>query len=187
MEIDGILNRLYTLPAQSRDVLKAGISEVSYRKGHHLLRAGKVENSLYFIKKGIVRAYADAECGDVTFWFGREGDTAISMKSYVAGEQGYEHVELLEDCDLYVMKTDFLRDLFARDIHIANWGRKLTEIELIRTEERLISMQFKTAAERYTALMASNPDLLQRVQLGHIASYLGVTQVTLSRIRAGIR
>nr|WP_295928162.1 Crp/Fnr family transcriptional regulator [uncultured Dyadobacter sp.] len=187
MEIDGILDSLYQLPAKSRAALLGAISGVTYPKGHMLLRAGKVEPMLYFIKRGIVRAYADSECGDVTFWFGREGDTIISMKSYVAGEPGYEHVELLEDCDLYALRTETLRNLFANDIHIANLGRKLAEKELIKTEERIIAAQFRTAQERYVALMAATPDLLQRVQLCHIASYLGITQVTLSRIRAGIR
>lgn len=187
MEVDEILDRLYELPAASRTALKASISQIAYPKGHILLRAGKVEPMLYFIKRGIVRAYADSECGDVTFWFGREGDTVISMKSYVAGEPGYEHVELLEDCELYALATQNLRNLFANDIHIANWGRRLAEKELIKTEERIIAAQFRTAQERYIALMTGSPDLLQRVQLCHIASYLGITQVTLSRIRSGIR
>ncbi|WP_353721085.1 Crp/Fnr family transcriptional regulator [Dyadobacter sp. 676] len=187
MEIDEILDRFYPLPPDSKEALKAHISGVSYPKNHTLLRAGRVEKTLYFIRSGIVRAYSDSGSGDVTFWFGKEGDVVISMKSYVAGKEGYEHVETLESCELYQMRTSRLEALFARDIHIANWGRKLIGEELIKTEERLIAMQFKTAQERYLDLMATTPDLLQRVQLCHIASYLGITQVSLSRIRAEIR
>ncbi|GGM84545.1 cyclic nucleotide-binding protein [Dyadobacter beijingensis] len=187
MEIDDILERFYPLPTHSRNALKAHISEVSYGKGHALLRAGRVEKSLYFVKSGMVRAYSDPEGGDVTFWFGKEGDVVLSMKSYVAGQEGYEHVETLEPCDLYQMQTRHLDALFVTDIHVANWGRKLIEKELIRTEERLISMQFKNAQQRYLDLMTQTPDLLQRVPLCHIASYLGITQVSLSRIRAEIR
>lgn len=187
MEIDEILERFHPLPEQSRAALKACISQVRYPKGHMLIRAGRVEKTLYFIRSGIVRAYSDAERGDVTFWFGKEGDVVISMKSYVSGEPGYEHVETLEPCDLYQMKAQHLEELFVNDIHIANWGRKLIGQELVKTEERLISMQFKTAQERYLDLMSATPDLLQRVQLCHIASFLGITQVSLSRIRADIR
>ena len=61
------------------------------------------------------------------------------------------------------------------------------EKELVKTEERLISRQFRNATERYKALLKYNADLVQRVQLGHIASYLGITQVSLSRIRAEIK
>lgn len=187
MEIDEILERIHPLPTRSRAALKAHISEVQYPKGHILIRAGRVEKTLYFIRRGIVRAYSDADRGDVTFWFGQEGDVVVSMKSYVSAQPGYEHVETLESCDLYQMKAQDLETLFASDIHIANWGRKLIGHEMIKTEERLISMQFKTAQERYLDLMSATPDLLQRVQLCHIASYLGITQVSLSRIRAEIR
>jgi CRP-like cAMP-binding protein len=106
------------------------------------------------------------------------------MKSYVENKKGYENVDLLEECDLYELKTTNLQKLFDDDIHIANWGRKFAEKELIKTEERLISRQFQTASKRYRQLLADNPDLLQRVQLCHLASYLGITQVSLSRIRA---
>lgn len=187
MEIDEILEYFHPLPTHSREALKAHISEARYPKGHTLIRPGRVEKTLYFIRSGIVRAYSDGDRGDVTFWFGKEGDVVVSMKSYVSGQPGYEHIETLEACDLYQMKAQDLEALFTSDIHIANWGRKLIGKELIKTEERLISMQFKTAQERYLDLMSATPDLLHRVQLCHIASFLGITQVSLSRIRADIR
>ena len=84
------------------------------------------------------------------------------------------------------MKKQSLHELFGKDIHIANWGREFAEQELLKTEERFIGRQFKTSLERYRDLMNHTPDLLQRVQLGYIASYLGITQVSLSRIRAKI-
>lgn len=109
------------------------------------------------------------------------------MKSYVEDQPGYETIELLEDCELYELKTENLKKMFNEDVHIANWGRKFAENELIKTEERLISKQFKNASERYLELMKDHPELIQRVQLGHIASYLGITQVSLSRIRAELK
>jgi len=187
MSIDQILDNTHLLPTPSKQMLKRSITEVSYPKGYILLRADKVEANIYFIKKGIARAYAQTADNEITFWFGKEGDTVISMKSYVANQKGYEDIELLEDCQLYELKTKDLQALFEKDIHIANWGRKFAEQELVKTEERLISRQFKTATERYKELLRDHPDLIQRVQLGHIASYLGITQVSLSRIRAEIR
>jgi CRP-like cAMP-binding protein len=109
------------------------------------------------------------------------------MNSYVKNQKGYEDIELLEDCEFYELNAVDLQRLFQQDIHIANWGRRFAEQELIRTEERLISRQFRTATERYKELLKETPDLVQRVALGHIASYLGITQVSLSRIRAEIR
>ena len=186
MEISEILNRIYTLPEQSLATLQAKITEVKLPKGTLLLKAKRIEKSLYFIKKGIVRAYAYQNNHEITFWFGKEGEAVISMNSYIDNKAGYEDIELLENCELYRLKRDAIHSLFEQDIHIANWGRKFAEQELIRTEARLISRQFRTASERYQELLQSNPDLLQRVQLGHIASYLGITQVSLSRIRSAL-
>ncbi len=187
MNIDQILDNIYLLSAISKLILKESITEVSYPKGHIILRADKIETNIYFIKKGIVRAFANTDDNEITFWIGKEGDTVISMKSYVAHQKGYENIELLEDCELYELDTQNLQKLFGEYIDIANWGRKLAEKELVKTEERLISRQFSTATERYKILLNTSPDLIQRVQLGHIASYLGITQVSLSRIRAEIK
>lgn len=187
MDIDRIINNIGKLPEASKHTLKEIVSEVTYPKGHILFKADRVETKVYFIKKGIVRAFTDMDGNELTFWFGREGDTIVSMKSYVAGQMGYENIELLEDCELYEVKKQALQKLFLEDIHIANWGRAFAEQELLKTEERFIGRQFKTSLERYTDLMNNNPDLLQRVQLGYIASYLGITQVSLSRIRAKFR
>ncbi|MDL2266301.1 Crp/Fnr family transcriptional regulator [Parabacteroides sp. OttesenSCG-928-G07] len=187
MEITSILNKIVELPKASTSHIVDIINEVEYPKGHRLLNADKVERDIYFIKKGIARAYIDAADGEVTFWFGKEGDTVVSMKSYVSNQPGYEHIELLEDCILYQLNADALNDLFAKDVYIANWGRKFAEQELLKTEERLIERLFGTASERYSKLIKNNPELLQRVQLSHIASFLGITQVSLSRIRAKLK
>lgn len=187
MSIDQILDRIYPVPDCSKQRIKTYISETQFPKGKVLLRANKVEKSIYFIKQGIVRAYSNPVDKEITFWFGKEGDTIISMKSYVANQKGYEDIEALEKCELYELKIEDLRRLFNDDIHIANWGRRFAEQELIRTERRLISRQFQTATERYRELLEDHPDLIQRVQLRHIASYLGITQVSLSRIRADIK
>lgn len=187
MELTQILSNIYPLPETSAQKLEHAIKEVNLPKGHLLFKEGKVETDVYLIKKGILRAYSIHDGNEVTFWFGHEGDTAISMKSYVLNLPGYESIDLLEDSELYHIKANELQKLYSEDIHIANWGRKFAENELIKTEERLISRQFKSATERYHDLLNNTPQLLQRVQLGHIASYLGITQVSLSRIRSAIK
>ena len=154
-----------------------------------LPRAGKwqVEKDIFFIKKGIVRAYTSVDGKDITFWVGKEGATLVSMKGYVNDEPGYETMELMEDSVLYVLERKKLKELFSEDLHIANWGRRYAEMELLATEERLISMLSAIASERYKELLEKEPDLLQRLPLGSIATYLGVTQASLSRIRAQIK
>ncbi len=163
------------------------LEKVAYPKGHLLIKADKIERSVYFIEEGIARAYCELEDREVTFWFGAESDILLSYNSFFLGKPGYETIELLEDSVLYKISNEVLQNLYITNLEMANWGRKLVEAELIKTEERFISRQFKTATTRYEEFINSYPTILQRVQLGHIASYLGISQVTLSRIRADIR
>lgn len=183
MEIDYILDQIYTLPKSSANMLKNYVSVLNCPKGHLLIKEGCVERKLYFIKKGIVRAYSESEKGEITFWFGEEGETAISMNGYVQNERGYENIQLLEDCEFYELDIKDLNHLYESDIHIANWGRKFAETEILKMEYRIISRELLEASERYKVLLNNSPNLIRRVPLKYIASYLGITQVSLSRIR----
>lgn len=187
MELDNIIDNIFPLPERSKTLLKENIYEITYPRAHVLFKVNRIDPKVYFIKKGIVRAYANPGDEEVTFWFGKEGDAVISMKNYVENQKGYETIELLEPCELYEIQTEELRKLYNSDIHIANWGRKFAEQELIKVEERFIFRQCKTALERYKDLINNDPALLQRVQLAYIASYLGITPVSLSRIRSELK
>jgi len=181
------LKRIYPLDEQHTAQLLGLMRRIEAPKHLVIIQADRVEKSIYFIEKGMARAYCDGPGQQMTFWFGLEGDLIFSYNSYINGRAGYENIALLEACVLYEIRMDDLQELFDTDVVFANWGRKLAELELIKTEERLISRLFKSASVRYQELLSSEPRLIQRIQLGYIASYLGVTQVTLSRIRAEIR
>ena len=186
MEIKEIINRRHILPEDSLALLCRSMELVHYPKGHHVLEIGKIERDIYFISKGIVRAFTLVDGKEVTFWVGKEGATIVSMMGYVKNEPGYETMELMEDSELYVIKRAKLQQLYNEDIHIANWGRRFEETELLDAEVRVITLLLATATERYRDLLDNQSDLLQRLPLGCIASYLGITQVSLSRIRASI-
>jgi CRP-like cAMP-binding protein len=180
-----LFTRYAPLPKASLVSLQSIATRITLSKGTLLMRSGYVETKFYLIEKGLVRAYEVRTDGnEVIFWFGMESDVIISMNSYVHQAPGYENIELLEEGVLWEFSVEELRKLYLTDIHIANWGRHIAEHELLRTEKALISRLFKTATERYQDLLQQQPSLFQRVSLGYIASYLGMTQVSLSRIRA---
>lgn len=153
------------------------------KKGSVLFRPEYYHHYLHFIESGAVRAYTHHKGKEVTFWLGTEGDIVFPYKTYMFGERSYETVELLEDCEFYSFPIQHLKDLFNSDLKWATWGRKLAEKELVKMEERFIAHLFKTAKERYDELIRDRPEIFNRIQLQHIASYLGMTQVSLSRIR----
>lgn len=187
MNINDIINSVYRLPLASLETLARSVSEIEYPKCFHLFRENRKETKSYFIKKGIVRAYANKKGKEVTFWFGQEGDLIFPLQTLFAGLEEYASIELLEDSILYEIDLKRLRDLYLTDIHIANWGRRFAEYTCIKSEQFFITRQFKAPTEMYKELLIECPDIIQRVPLGIVASYLGISQVSLSRIRAKIR
>lgn len=186
MNLRSIISSVYTVSENSVQEILPHIEMVEFPKGHILSEEGKAENFLYFLEKGIVRAYSNHKGEEVTFWFGMEGSVVCSMMNYIKNKPSYESLELLEDCRLYQIRTSIIRNLYEQNIDWANWGRKYIELEILKTENRLIEQQFMSATERYQSILKNNPSLIQRVPLGILASYLGITQVSLSRIRAKI-
>lgn len=184
MDIKDIINCIYELPESSLGLFASSVSEVEYPKGFHLFREGRKGTKVYFIRQGIMRAYSYLGDKEVTFYFGMEGDIMFPLQTLFAGTGDYASVELLEYCSLYEMELPTLQELYRTDIHIANWGRKYAEQACITIEKQYIARQFKTSAERYAELLSAFPGITQRVPLGIIASYLGISQVNLSRIRA---
>lgn len=181
MSYETLVRSIYPLPDAALGLLEGKCVPVPFEKGQALFSSGTTVPYLYFIAKGMVRAYDDNE---VTFWLGNEHSVVFCLNSYLHGSPGYESVEALEDTLTYRVGLEDLRSLYSTDLHWANWGRVLAEKEFYKTEKRFISRQWKSARERYEELLEEQPELLQRVPLGIIASYLGITQVSLSRIRA---
>ncbi|WP_207799077.1 Crp/Fnr family transcriptional regulator [Taibaiella soli] len=184
--IQTFIQAIYPLSENALQIMIAQWELVELTKGTILFYEGKTASDIYLIAQGIARAFCYKEDKELTFWFGKEGDFVLSYNSYIYDKPGYESIELLEDSVLYTIGHEELHALYQQNSEIANWGRKLAEQELVRTEERFISQLLQTATDKYNALLEHSPELLQRVPLGHIASFLGVTQVTLSRIRKKI-
>lgn len=183
MTLFDLLDQLYVLPLASKEKLTAIATERKLPKGYVLLEADKLESKIFFLKKGVVRAYASFDEGEVTFWFGEKGDTIMSMLNYVEQRKSYENIELITDCELYEISFSEMNHYYQTDIHIANLGRKIAEKELIKLEQRIISRQIFSAKDRYNHLITTQPTLIQSVPLKFIASYLGITQASLSRVR----
>lgn len=186
MEFNEIISRIYRLPSESLEKLLVITEEVSLRRHTVFMHSGHRENYIYFLKSGIVRAFVETGGKEVTFWIGEEGSVSLSMNSYVSGRPGYESIATVSDCIFFRIGLKDLEYLYATDLEIANWGRKFAESEILRAEQCLIPLLFTTGKERYRYLLERNPGLLNRIPLEHLASYLGISAVSLSRIRASL-
>ena len=121
---------------------------------------------------------------EITPWFAFENDFVTSSHSFITGQPAAENVQLLEGSVLWSISKENLTGLFNQYQEIERLVRIAYEKYYIRLEERFVKSQFKTAAELYENLLQRAPHILERVPLGMIASYLGVSQETLSRIRS---
>lgn len=169
---------------ESLSWLQSRVQSIDVKKGQNLLEAGKICNSLFYIESGLLCGYYHIEDREVCNWIATEGDFATSYYSFISREKSHEIIECLENGKIQIVDYKDLQDLYKKFPETERAGRLLLEEYYSRLEERLLSIQFKTAKERYALLLKNRPEIIQRAPLGRIASYLGINQETLSRIRA---
>lgn len=154
-------------------------------KGSILLESGTVCNSLYFLVEGVAREIWYQEDKEVTSWFSFEGEF-FTASSFFLQKPTSESIVLVSDSKLLCMSHTSLHYLYNYDSDPI-WnkvGRLMMEHYFMQLEEHFVSRHSQSATERYKKLLQKFPEILDKVSLKHIASYLGITQETLSRIRA---
>ena len=152
-----------------------------------IIHAGKLDRKVYFIEKGITRSYVLHNGKQITTWFSKEGDAACGSWDLYRCTAGFEYVETLEETVAYAVSVEQLDGLYRSYIDLANWMRVLQQENFLRLQDMYIRRLNWSAQERYEHLTKECPELFQRVNLGYIASFLGITQQSLSRIRANGR
>ncbi|MFT3827398.1 MAG: Crp/Fnr family transcriptional regulator [Chitinophagaceae bacterium] len=172
------------LSVAAHEALAAVLQRMELPKGHQLLRPGGVCRYLYFFEKGLSRTYYIKDGKDITDWITTEGSIAVSIISFLNHEADRRGIELLEDAVIWAISYTDLEKLYPEYHDIERLGRLLLSQGIIQLQQRFDDVHFATAQQRYRQLIADNPSLINRVPLGMIASYLGITQETLSRIRA---
>jgi CRP-like cAMP-binding protein len=185
--VEQLLNHIknyYPLSEEAQVALQDCFEQVILSKNEYLLTEGKISRHLYFLEKGALRGYYNLDGKEITHWFGFEDDFVTSFHSFITQEPAVENIQLLEGSVLWSISKETLTGLFNKFHEIERLVRIAYEKYYIRLEERFVNAQFKTATERYENLLTQTPHILERVPLGIVASYLGISQETLSRIRS---
>ena len=175
--------KLNKLTPEAIVFIEGRIEQHTVKKGSKLLHDGETCNYFYFVTKGILRSYYYSDSKEVTNWFALENDFATSIYSFISRNHAYEYIEALEDTEIEMLSYSALQEIYSTFPETERTGRLIIENYYINLEERVISIQFKAAKERYDRLLVRYPSIILRAPLGTIASYLGITQETLSRIR----
>jgi CRP-like cAMP-binding protein len=157
--------------------------EVKMKKNTDLQPIGHTCKTIYFIVEGIVRIYYYKNELDITECFAFENSIIARVESLFTNQPSRKAIQIIEDATLIAINAPKLFALYDTFPDIERLFRKIFEAAYVDTVNRVESIQFHSAEERYNALLKDAPNVLQRVPLKYVASYLGITQVSLSRIR----
>lgn len=151
-----------------------------------LISAQKFDRLVYFIESGVTRSFIYHKGKEITTWFSFEGDAVCGSWNLYRNKKGFEYVETLDGTIAYSISIEALNELYTKHIDIANWMRVLQQENFLWLQEMHINRLVLPVKDRYIKLINKFPELLQRVNLGYIASYLGTTLPTLSKIRSEV-
>lgn len=181
------LERFHSLKEEERKALEPLLTFTQIPKNQYLQEIGYTCKTVYFVHKGIARIFYYKDEHEVTELFAREGEIIARVESLFTGRPSKKGIHIVEDAEIIGINASQLFKLYDVYPGIERVFRKVFESEHLQTVLRLESLQFHSAEERYDLLLNNTPNLLQRVPLKYIASYLGITQTSLSRIRANNR
>lgn len=179
------LNELIPVSDELKQAVQSSFQLLELEKKSTLLKEGGYCQHFYFIKSGLVRSYYYQGGKERTYWLYPENEFFTSWYSFYGHHPSFEYFETLEDSLVYaISRNDFIK-LQKEHPHFQSFAQTFAEQQLVGAD--FINRNFAdlAAKERYDYLLTLIPNIEQRVSLGYIASLLGMSQETLSRIRAG--
>ena len=185
--IDTIGKRIQAISPLDNEAIEkflGSIEIIELPAKHLIFKEGRTAKNLYYLIKGAARSYYLKDGKEAVLWFAFEDDLLTSVSSFISQKRGFENIELLENSTLAAISHKEFNHLTKIYPSVNQLYRILLEQYYIILAGQYQEMHFFTAKEKYDNLIKNYPQILQRVSLGHIASYLGITQESLSRIRA---
>lgn len=173
------------LSEEAKQAIISVFRPMEVTKGDVILREGRVADRLYFVDTGVLHNYYLTDDRQVTSWFYVENQFNTAWSSFYTQSPSFEYVECLEDGLLYAITYTDYQKLIANHVDFGEFARRLAEEMLTAIDIFSKNWSFLSAKEKYTLLHQHFPQIELRVKLGLIASFLGISQATLSRVRAG--
>jgi CRP-like cAMP-binding protein len=184
--LTNLLNYIHALtdfPAASWELLQPALTTLEFKKGDYLLKEGTVCNALFYIDKGYCRSFylKDGLEKNIAFFF--EDDIATNINSFGSGTKSGYAIIAAEKLTAVAFDKQKLFEASRLAPEIETLGRKCIRRFATRQEEHATLFKLYTAQERYEWLEKHQPQMLQRISLTQLSSYLGIARETLSRIR----
>jgi CRP-like cAMP-binding protein len=156
-------------------------------KNELFLKEGEKCKEIAFIESGIFRTYYISEDGkDVTYCFRFPNDLLASYSSFISNEPSVENIQAISDASVLIIRKKDLEEFGNDNLNWIKFLKIIAEQEYIGLENRFFELQRDNASKRYATLTEKHPNYIQEIPLFHLASYLGITQRHLSRIRNNV-
>ncbi|WP_312076007.1 Crp/Fnr family transcriptional regulator [Chryseobacterium sp.] len=176
----------FFLPEELEEIFQAH-EKVNFQKGDFILQEGKIADEYYIMEKGLARSFVNDFSGnEVTTHFFVENEIIIEVSSLFQRIQTQENIVCITDCECLRFRFDQFQELFHKIPNLREWGRAWMSQELFAHKQRSVEMFTLSATSRYLKLLEQKPQVVQFAPLKQIASYLGITDTSLSRIRKEI-
>jgi len=179
-----LLGNIHPLSPQLQQFLSDKLKNLTISRKGFLLQSGNVSRHIYFIRKGLLRCYYIESGQEICSKFMKEGEFIVSVSSFFEQKESTEFIQAVEDSQLCYICYDELQYIYKHFAEFNFIGRMLTTKCFLVSEQRLKFIRMKQANQRYRSMMKFFPELVLRVPAKYIASYLGVSEETLSRIRS---
>jgi len=187
-ELFDYILRFGSLNPQQVALITEKAEELTLRKNEYFSEAGKISNRVGFVLEGVVRVcYYNNKGEEITKYFIEENNLVVDLESFDNRIPSSSYVEALTDCKLIFFSRENWKDLLDTIVGFDAIVRKIISKALLQKVERISPLLSEDGTARYLRFLEIYPTLVNRVPLSYIASYLGVTQSSLSRIRKNIR
>jgi len=178
------LNRYSSISEADFNMISSAITKRFVKKKRDLISEGDICRNLFFVEKGTLRSFStNRDGGEHVMQFAVEGHWIADLSSFITQLPGDLTVEAIEDSEVLLLSHDAIEELCKSIPQLEIYFRKLYQRAYVGMQQRYNSVQSKPAKERYEILIRDNPVFAARIPLIHIASYLGITAESLSRIR----
>src|SRR6187399_2034966 len=177
------LNYFYPVSEGIKDYFRKHTFPCSFHKGKLLLKAGELCEHIYFIKKGAVRGFIKDGTKDITTWITAENEVVSSISSLDIREPAQENMQAIENCEMLALTYADFQDLYVKFPEFNIVARKLLQKYYQDAERRAFIARVTKAEKKYRLFLTRYGHLANRIPLKYIASFLGITLETLSRVR----
>lgn len=184
LKMNLLKNKVAFLDEESIASLMSILKVRLLKKDSFFLQEGEKSTEIGFIINGIFRSYYIDKMGnDVTKYFYQEGDVLFSYAAHLSQKESGYYIQALEDSEILVAKIYDFEKIVEENYKLLLYYKKMIDSVLVMKEEHAASFKLLNGTERYKEFVARNPDLDKRIKQCHLASYLGITPVSLSRIK----